>query len=85
MSLEHYSMSVRARNGSLVIGERFVPFYVDELRISENVFAETVIYTFEDEFEYGETLDIFIEYPYNGKYAGVEIDELAITASVTLK
>ncbi len=83
--LEHYSMSVRARNGSLIIGDRLVPFYVDELRIPDNVYAETLLFTFEDEFEYGETLDIFIEYPYGGKYGGIEIDELAITASVILK
>lgn len=83
ISLEHYSLSVRSRTCSLVIGDETVVFSADAISYSGSS-TKTVLYTYEGSFDNGQTLDIFVEYPYNGTYGGTEIDDIRVIGQVTL-
>ena len=83
ISLEHYSLTVRSKTGSLVIGDETIVFSADAISYSGSN-TKTVLYTYEGSFDDGQTLDIFIEYPFNGKYGGVEIDDIRVIGQIIL-
>lgn len=83
ISLDHYSLTVRGKTCSLVIGDETVVFSANAISYSGSN-TQTVLYTYEGSFDDGQTLDIFIEYPFNGKYGGVEIDDISITGQIIL-
>lgn len=84
ISLEHYSLTVRSKTGSLVVGDETVVFSADAISYSGSSNTQTVLYTYEGSFDDGQTIDIFIDYPFNGKYGGVEIDDISITGQIIL-
>lgn len=84
ISLEHYSLTVRGKTCSLVVGDETIVFSADAISYSGSSKNQTVLYTYEGSFDDGQTLDIFIEYPFNGKYGGVEIDDIRIIGQIIL-
>lgn len=83
ISLEHYSLTVRSKTGSLVVGDETIVFSADAISYSGSS-TQTVLYTYEGSFDDGQTLDIFVEYPFNGKYGGVEIDDIRVIGQIIL-
>ncbi len=74
--LEHYSISIGAKSGQLSLGETTVKFKTSPISQSENVKTSTLLYSYESEIQYGETVSVaaeidFVSVNYSGKALGV--------------
>ena len=83
--LEHYSITIKARNGVITVGNKEITFKTDALNVSLDEKTETLLATKEIEVEYGESVKVKVDLESNVTYAGKKLDRIVAEGTVTVK
>ncbi len=84
--LEHYSISIKSKAGTLFIGDKELDFTSDPISYDDNkTKGKTLLYSYETEVEYEETVSVAAELDIRMTYGGTKYDTISLDGTVTVE